>query len=33
MEKILSTDADIKTGRQEPVLALELLIIHLCEKG
>ena len=32
MEKILATDASIKSGRQEPVLALELLIIALCEK-
>lgn len=32
MEKILATDAGIKSGRQEQVLALELLIIALCEK-
>ncbi|PKM41721.1 MAG: DNA polymerase III subunit delta [Firmicutes bacterium HGW-Firmicutes-8] len=32
MEKILSADADIKNGRQEAILALELLIISLCEK-
>lgn len=32
MEKILDTDARIKSGRQEQVLALELLIIALCEK-
>lgn len=32
MEKILLTDADIKGGRQEAMLALELLIIGLCEK-
>ncbi|MCL4440818.1 MAG: DNA polymerase III subunit delta [Firmicutes bacterium] len=32
LEKILSTDADIKGGRQEAMLALELLIIGLCEK-
>ncbi len=32
LEKILKTDSDIKNGRQEPTLALELLIIGLCEK-
>lgn len=32
LAKILSADADIKQGRQDPVLALELLIISLCEK-
>lgn len=32
MQQILSTDSDIKTGRQEAPLALELLIIELCEK-
>ena len=32
LEKILETDADIKGGKQEAVLALELLIIALCEK-
>lgn len=32
MEKILGTDLDIKSGRQEPMLALELLIIALCDK-
>lgn len=32
MEKILAADADIKNGRQEAILALELLIISLCEK-
>lgn len=31
MEKILAADSDIKTGRQEPMLSLELLIISLCE--
>ncbi len=32
LEKILAADADIKNGRQEAMLALELLIIALCEK-
>lgn len=32
LEKILGTDSDIKSGRQEANLALELLIISLCEK-
>ncbi len=32
LEKVLSADSDIKSGRQEPNLALELLIIALCEK-
>lgn len=32
MEKILTADSDIKSGKQEAVLALELLIIRLCEK-
>lgn len=32
MEKILAADAAIKSGQQEAVLALELLIISLCEK-
>ena len=32
MEKILTADSDIKSGKQEAVLALELLIISLCEK-
>lgn len=32
MGKILDADADIKTGQQEAVLALELLIVSLCEK-
>jgi len=32
MEKILKADSDIKTGRQEPMMVLELLIIDLCEK-
>lgn len=32
MEKILATDLDIKTGRQEPVLALELMIVALCDQ-
>lgn len=33
MERILAADADIKNGRQEQVLALELLIINLCNKN
>jgi DNA polymerase-3 subunit delta len=33
MEKTLNTDYDIKSGRQEPKLALELLIIALCESN
>ncbi|WP_418790710.1 DNA polymerase III subunit delta [Phosphitispora sp. TUW77] len=32
LEKVLKADADIKGGKQEAVLALELLIIALCEK-
>ncbi|MHB9094344.1 MAG: DNA polymerase III subunit delta [Eubacteriales bacterium] len=32
LEKILATDADIKGGKQEGKLALELMIIGLCEK-
>ena len=32
MEKILQADSDIKGGTREAVLALELLIISLCEK-
>ncbi len=33
MEKLLFTDANIKNGRQDPMLALELLIVALCEKN
>lgn len=32
MTKILNADSDIKSGNQEAVLALELLIVGLCEK-
>jgi len=32
MQKILHADSAIKSGTQEPVLALELLIVSLCEK-
>lgn len=32
LEQILKADSDIKNGRQEPMLALEMLIIRLCEK-
>jgi hypothetical protein len=33
MIKILGADSDIKSGNLEAVLALELLIVSLCEKG
>lgn len=32
LEKILDADASIKGGRQEPMMALELLIVSLCSK-